>query len=210
MFLQHFVPSWKKCPLLVEMVVRLKNNINNATRTKLCRTNLLENVFSSIFDLFKKIHFLAFQDLFTFCLKVRFLFFVRKHCFELFCPKVRSHFDRTAPRFVRSISGARFPAMDGIPRARASSRFAITVEVSGRGLNLKPRVVKVHYFGAQSVHWTTFKVSQPNRMWYNILSYEPDSTYYSIQQFETEIPTKINVRPSQHHRCCCCWIIGAV
>lgn len=74
MFLQHFVPSWKKCPLLVEMVVRLKNNINNATQTNLCRTNLLENVFSSIFDLFEKIHFLAFQDLFTFCLKVRFLF----------------------------------------------------------------------------------------------------------------------------------------
>ena len=133
------------------------------------RTNLLENVFSSIFDLFEIIHFSAFQELFTFYLKVRFLFFVRKHCFELFCPKVRSHFDRTAPRFVRSISGARFPAMDGIPRARASSRFAITVEVSGRGLNLKPWVVKAFIIWdyCQCVELSSKPLgSLPNGMWY--------------------------------------------
>jgi hypothetical protein len=52
-----------------------------------------------------------------------------------FSKTIEFYFALAAPLRGRSFS-VLFAAMDGIPRARAKSRLAITVEVSGRGLNL--------------------------------------------------------------------------
>ena len=105
MFLQHFVPSWKKCPLLVEMVVRLKNNINNATRTKFGLNKFVRKCFFFDIWLVQKNSLLSFSRFVHFLFKSEVLVFVRKHCFELF---VRM-FGLTSTG-LRLASFGRFPA----------------------------------------------------------------------------------------------------
>ena len=67
-------------------------------------------------------------------------------------PDFGDHLALAAPRFGRSPS-FRFAAMDGMPRARANSLLAITVDVSGRGLNLRTMNSKKTFNNRTRIRW---------------------------------------------------------
>ena len=95
------------------------------------------------------------------------------------------HLALAAPRFGRSPS-FRLAAMDGMPRARANSLLAITVDVSGRGLNLR------------TMNWKT-TLNNRTRIWQNML-------FFYLHLLLSQIYRRPKGRNIHHHHLR--WITG--